>query len=95
MNNKDFITELSQRLGYSAKDTATLQKTLTDELAERLVEENASIMVKGFGTFYLKKKMERMMLNPNTREHILIPPKILVNFKSSPSAKTKLNGNNE
>ena len=37
MNNKEFITEMANRLGYSAKDAAELQKSFTEEFAEKLI----------------------------------------------------------
>ncbi|MBO4596684.1 MAG: HU family DNA-binding protein [Bacteroidaceae bacterium] len=88
MNNKEFITEMANRLGYSAKDAAELQKSFTEEFAEKLISES-SITVPNFGTFEVKKKKERIIVNPTSKERMLVPPKLVVGFKPYPSVKIK------
>ena len=53
---------MANRLGYSAKDAAELQKSFTEEFAEKLISES-SITVPNFGTFEVKKKKERIIVN--------------------------------
>lgn len=89
MNNKEFISELSKRNGLSLKDTSALMATLTTEMAAKL-EEETSISVIGFGTFEVKKKLERVVINPSTKQRMLIPPKMVLNFKPSNVFKDKL-----
>ena len=36
MNNKEFIAELSRRLGYTAKDTSSLMTALVAKMTEEL-----------------------------------------------------------
>ena len=63
--------------------------TLTTEMAAKL-EEETSISVIGFGTFEVKKKLERVVINPSTKQRMLIPPKMVLNFKPSNVFKDKL-----
>ena len=89
MNNKDFISELSQREGYNLSNTQRLVSAIVDAMADSFQEDN-SIMVANFGTFEVKKKMERIMTNPATQQRMLVPPKLVLNFKPNRAWKEKL-----
>ena len=91
MNNKEFIAELAERTGYSAKDTQKLVNTLIDAMGDAFQEDNA-VLVPNFGVFETKKKMERVMVNPSTGQRMLVPPKLVLNFKPNQTWKDKLKG---
>ena len=63
MNNKEFTSELSRRLGYTLKDTSELVASLLADMTRQLEEGNI-ISIQGFGTFAVKKKAERISVNP-------------------------------
>ncbi len=88
MNNKEFITELSNRLGYSTKETTDLVSSAISVISEQLQEGN-TIIVQGFGTFDIKKKAERISVNPATKLRMLVPPKLVINFRPSNVIKDK------
>lgn len=89
MNNKELIAELSRRTGRSLKETGTLVTALVSEIAVQLANEN-QINIQGFGVFDVKKKLERVILNPSTRQRMLVPPKMEIKFKPSATIKDKL-----
>ncbi|MBR1880842.1 MAG: HU family DNA-binding protein [Prevotella sp.] len=89
MNNKDFIVELSTRMGYSSVDTQRLVSHVINAMSDRFQEDH-SIVVSGFGTFEVKKKMERIMVNPSTGQRMLVPPKLVLGFKPNTAWKDKL-----
>jgi DNA-binding protein HU-beta/integration host factor subunit alpha len=91
MNNKEFIAELAERTGYSTKDTQKLVNSLVDAMGDTFQEDNA-ILVPNFGVFETKKKMERIMVNPATGQRMLVPPKLVLNFKPNQTWKDKLKG---
>lgn len=62
-----------------------LIRTLTDTL-----QEDGNISIKGFGTFELKKKAERMTVLPN-KKRMLFPPKLQMAFKPATALKDKAN----
>ena len=95
MNNKIFIAELAQRLGYNAKDTQRMLDSVIDAMADTFVEGN-SVGVQNFGSFEVKKKMERIMVSPTTGQRMLVPPKLVLGFKISPKWKEQIkNGGDE
>ncbi len=90
MNNNEFIAEISRRMDLTSKDANQMMEDFLAELGERLEDED-TVNIQGFGTFTTKKKTERVVLNPSTKQRMLIPPKMVVNFKVSPILKDKLN----
>ncbi len=95
MNNKNFIAELSSRLGMSNDDAQMLVYSLVDVINEAFQEGDA-VVVNGFGTFEVKKRMERVILSPTTKKRMLVPPKLVLGFKPAASMKEKLkNGGGE
>ncbi len=89
MNNKDFINVLSLRMGYSTSDTQRMVTNLVNAMSDGFLEDNA-VTVPNFGTFEVKKKMERIMVNPSTGQRMLVPPKLVLGFKPSPTWKDKI-----
>lgn len=88
MNNKEFLSELSQRLGYSNKDTTRMVASLLSVMTQEL-QDGKTIAIQGFGTFEVKKKLERISINPATQQRMLIPPKLVLTYKPSITLKEK------
>lgn len=88
MNNKEFTSELSRRLGYTLKDTSELVSSLLTNMGEHLQEGNV-VTIQGFGSFEVKKKAERISINPTTKQRMLVPPKLVLTYKPSTSLKDK------
>lgn len=89
MNNKDYISKIAQRLGISNKEAQKMTNALIAELADCLDEGN-SLSVKGFGNFDVRKKLERVVVNPVSKQKMLVPPKLVLSFKPSTILKDKL-----
>jgi DNA-binding protein HU-beta len=90
LNNKTFISELSQRLGRSADEVQLLTYTLVDAMND-FFQEGDSVALSNFGTFEVKKRMERIMVSPTTKKKMLVPPKLVLGFKPSATIKEKMN----
>ena len=89
MNNKEFITDLATRLDEKAKETQRLASIFSTVFAESL-EEGDSLSFQGFGTFEVKKKLERIVTNPTNKQRMLVPPKLALSFKPSNILKDKI-----
>ena len=88
MNNKDFTSELSRRLGYTIKDTSELMSSLLSDMTQELQEGNV-VTIQGFGTFEVKKKAERITANPTSKQRMLVPPKLVLAYRPSGQLKEK------
>ena len=89
MNNKDFITELAQRMGYSADETQKYVNDVVEAMGDHFQDDD-SVLIPTFGTFEVKKKMERIMVNPSTGQRMLVPPKLVLTFKPNVSWKERV-----
>ena len=90
MTNKEFINRLIRESGMPSKEVNELTSTLLGEIEKRLIDEDF-IVIPEVGTFEVKKKLERVVVNPVTKQKMLIPPKMVVTFKPSGSLKQKIN----
>ena len=90
MNNKEFINELSKQTNQSAGVTTKLVNDMIKVMEEHF-QQNDTITFSSFGTFEVKKKMERISVNPTTGKRYLIPPKLVLSFKQSNVLKDKFN----
>ena len=88
MNNKEFTSELAERLGYTIKDTSELINSLLASMTQEL-EEGNMIAVQGFGSFEVKKKAERISINPASKQRMLVPPKLVLSYRPSNTLKGK------
>ena len=89
MNNKEFITELAQRTGYTQSVTQTLVRNVIDQMAAHFDEGNV-VAIPDFGTFEVKKRLERVVINPATQQRMLVPPKLVLNFRPTSAFKERL-----
>lgn len=94
MNNKEFINALSQRTGLKNATVQQMTNGLIEAMGDCFIEGN-DIQLSNFGSFELKKKMERVMVSP-TGQRMLVPPKLVLGFKPQPTWKDSIkNGGTE
>ncbi len=93
MNNKEYINELARRCGYSQENTQKLVRSVVEAIAQKF-DAGEDVQVPDFGTFELKNRMERIVVQPSTGQRMLVPPKIVVSFRPAQSVKDKLRGGN-
>ena len=53
------------------------------------LEEGNVIVVQGFGSFEVKKKAERISINPASKQRMLVPPKLVLSYRPSNTLKDK------
>jgi len=87
MKNKELVTELAARMGWTAQEVAETLSVLSSVVSSRLVD-NDTIYLQGFGQFEVKKKAERISVNPSNGKRY--PPKLVPVFKPGTTVKNKL-----
>ena len=91
MNTVELTSLLSQKLQLSkAEGTLLLDNTITIVTNELL--KNNSVSFHNFGILEVKKREERVSVNPASGKRMLVPPKLVVKFKMSNALKDKLKG---
>ncbi len=76
-------------MGYSTQETQQNVYQLIDAMGDSFQEGN-TISVLNFGIFEVKKRMERIIVNPTTGQRLLIPPKLMLSFRISQTWKEKI-----
>ncbi len=89
MNNKEFISSLSQKENLTAREAQMLVNHLVAEMSAQF-EAGNPLTIQNFGQFEVKKKLERVVTNPSTGQRMLVPPKLVLSFKASPSLKGRM-----
>ena len=89
MKNKELVTELAARMGWTAQEVAETLSVLSSVVSSRLVD-NDTIYLQGFGQFEVKKKAERISVNPSNGKRYLVRPKLVPVFKPGTTVKNKL-----
>lgn len=89
MNNKEFVAELAQVSGYSQVDTQKLVRKVIDAMIVQF-EEGEAVTIPDFGTFEVKKRLERVVVNPQTKKSQLVPPKLVLAFRPVSAVKEML-----
>jgi len=72
-----------------AAEAQHVMNTLLAAMGERF-QEGDSVQCPNFGVFEVKKKLERILVNPVSGQRMLVPPKLILAFKPSTSVKDKL-----
>ena len=80
---------MAQRTGLRQDETQRMMNTLISAMGDRFIEGDA-IQVSGFGTFEVKKKLERVITNPGTGQRMLVPPKLVLSFRPNMFLKDKI-----
>lgn len=89
MNNKEFISALSKKSGMKLEDTQNMVYTTVQAIIDTMCQAE-TVSLSGLGSFDVKKRMERIITNPGTGLKMLVPPKLVANFKPVSSVKEKL-----
>lgn len=89
MNNKEFITALTQKTGYKSDDVQNMVRTTMQTVIQSLTD-GETVSISGLGSFEVKKRMERIITNPGTGQKMIVPPKLVVNFKPFATLKEKV-----
>lgn len=88
MTSKDFTATLASNLKLPLKDANFMIDKLLESMIQHWEEEDV-IAITGFGSFEVKKKMERVLINPQTKQRMLVPPKLTLTFKPTTSLKNE------
>lgn len=90
MVNKEFIEHLSRELGVEPDCASVWVSRIVSAMTDEL-QKGKSVSIADFGTFEVKKKMERISVIPSTGQRVLVPPKLVVTFKASTSLRERVN----
>ena len=94
MNNKELTAVMAQRMGCASKEATEWMAAFGTVLSARLMD-NDSISLAGLGQFEVRKKEERVAVNPTNGKRYLVPPKLVPVFKPGSTLKNRVKAQEE
>ena len=91
MNTAELITSLAHKLPLPKMDVAQRLENTVIVVTAELLKSN-SVVFNNFGALEVKKREERISINPGSGKRMLVPPKLVVKFRMSNALKDKLKG---
>ena len=85
----DLIAQVAERTGLTQSDTKVVVEELLETIS-RFLEQQNSIEIRGFGTFYAKMRKPRPARNPKTGEVVPLNRRLVPLFKYSGDMKKKI-----
>ena len=92
LKKKDLINSIYMQIGYSKKISETLLDDFLNLILINLIKYN-KVKISNFGTFFLKKKKQRIGRNPKTKVTAVISERNVITFKASSELKKIINYN--
>ncbi len=89
MTTQQIIERISRQIPLSKEQVSELLKSTTEVLTENLLN-GKSIHIQNFGDLQVRKKNERVNVNPKTGIRTLTPPKLQLSFKQNSKLKDTL-----
>ena len=85
------LTEAVYReVGLSRNESADLVESVLNEISGAL-SEGETVKISSFGSFFVRKKSQRIGRNPKTGEEVPILPRSVLIFRPSHVLKNKIN----
>ena len=89
MKSKEVISALSGRMNWTSREVTEMLSALGSAIGTKLMEGD-SVYLASFGQFEVRKKMERISVNPVNGKRYLVPPKLVPVFKPGVTVKNRL-----
>ena len=92
LTKQDIVNSIYMQIGYSKKVSEILLEDFFDIILDNLKKEK-KVKISKFGTFFLKRKKQRIGRNPKTKLTAIISERNVITFKPSKEFKNYINKN--
>lgn len=90
INRKDLAEAVARRCGLTKSEAREAVNTVIETIRETL-KANGRVQLRGFGTFMVVRRGQRVARNPHTGERVDIPERWDVRFKVSKVLREEIN----
>ena len=90
LTRQDISEALYKHIGLSKHESALMLESVLEQISNALIY-GESVKLSSFGTFYLRKKRERIGRNPKTGASATINARRVISFKPSKLMKERIN----
>ncbi len=94
MTKADLVRSVSTETGIIRKDVALAVDAFLEAIKDSM-KAGKHIEIRGFGTFKLKVRKERIGRNPKTEEKVTVPARVVPTFKFSRAFKDEVDEANQ
>jgi len=94
MTKADLVRNVSAETGIIRKDVALAVDAFLEAIKDSM-KDGKHIEIRGFGTFKLKVRKERIGRNPKTEEKVKVPSRVVPTFKFSRAFKEDVDDSNK
>jgi len=92
MTKSDLINSVASQIpGGKVKDAEVIVNTIFDEMTKAL-STGDRIEIRGFGSFHLRERKERLGRNPKTADKVVVQAKKVPFFKAGKGLKKLVDG---
>ncbi len=88
MKHKDLLKAMAQDTGIDQPVVQRMTADLVQAVSDILANGDA-LSIQGFGSFEVKKKEERLSVHPQSKQRVMIPPKLVPVFRPGMGLKAK------
>ena len=89
MTKADIVSEIAKKTGVEKTQIQTIVEAFMEEVKESLVKEE-NVYLRGFGSFLIKKRAEKVARNISKNTTITIPAHNIPAFKPAKSFTAKI-----
>ena len=90
MTRSDLVEELAAQFGQlNQRDAEQAVKTILDAVSDALVRGHR-IEIRGFGSFTVNERPERIGRNPKTGDQVSVPSKKVPHFKAGKDMRERV-----
>ena len=89
MTKADIVSEIAKKTGVEKTQIQTIVEAFMEEVKESLVKEE-NVYLRGFGSFIIKKRAEKVARNISKNTTITIPAHNIPAFKPAKSFVSKI-----
>jgi len=86
MTKAELVRAVMEKAGLRKKDAEAFVNAFAEVVTEAL-KEGERVEIRGFGTFFMKKRSPRVARNPQTGKQIEVPAKLVPAFKPGKELK--------
>lgn len=90
MTKTELINEVANRTGSTKKDSEAAVNAMLSAITESLVRGD-KVSIVGFGTFEVRDRKEKQVINPQTKEKMIAPASKAPAFKAGQALKNAVN----
>ena len=90
MNKTELIAAVAEKAGLSKKDADAAVAAVFDAMTAEL-KKGEKVQLIGFGTFEVRDRKEKQVINPQTKEKMIAPASKAPAFKAGQALKSAVN----